>query len=186
LLQLPDHSMKSIASWSIPGNVLSLAIGHHDDTRDVLKCAKNLLPVLGPEPSELYGRGSVDSQVKYVSKSQLTLNMTASPPCKTHRLFGIATNPGVMIASIVPSARHALRWKFFPHLSLSEAAACALSSSWRTSCHVHFSRSKSKSAWSGACLWYRFRASSRSLDAVSSYHRSFEKSFVRTYEISFD
>ena len=173
MLQLSDHSMKSIASWSIPRNVLSLAIGHHDDTRDVLKCAKNLLPVLGPVPSELYGRGSVDNQVKYVSKSQLTLNMTASPPCKTDRLFGIA-------ASIVPSAGHAFRWNFSPPLSLSETAACALSSSWRTSCHVHFSRSKSKSDW------YRFRASSRSLDAVSSYHRSFEKSFVRTYEISFD
>jgi hypothetical protein len=178
--------MKSTASWSIPWNALSFAIGHHNDAGDVLKRAKNLLPVLRPVPSELYGLGSVDSQVNYVSKPQLTPNMTARPPFKTHRLSGRAANPGARTSPIVPSARHALRWSFFPRLSLSETAACALSSSRRTSCHVHFSRSKSKSAWSGACLWYRFRVSSRSLDAVSSYHRSFEKSFVRTYEISFD
>jgi hypothetical protein len=150
----------------IPRNALGFAVRHHDDTGDVLKRVQNLLPALRPVPSELYGVSSVDGQVKCVSKPQLTLNMTARPPCKTHSLSGKAANPGARTSLTAPSARHALRWIFLPRSSLLETAACALSSSRRTSGHVHFSRSKSKSAWSGACNPYRFRVSSRSLDTV--------------------
>ena len=186
MLQLSDHSIQSSTSCLIPRNALGFAVRHHNDVGDVLKRAQDLLPALRPLPSELHGVGSVDNQVKHVSKPQLTLNMTARPPCKTHSLSGIAANPGARISPTVPSVRHACRWIFFPPSLLSETAACALSSSRRTSCHVHFRRSKSKSAWPGACFRYCFRVSSRSLDTVGSYHMSFKEPFKRTYEISFD
>lgn len=64
LLQLSDCIMESDASLTISRNAHSFTIGHDNDVRNLLKCKKNLLPVLRPLPRNLYQLELVESQVK--------------------------------------------------------------------------------------------------------------------------